>query len=453
MTRAVSDNQMIEVAASSEPSRAKPARILCVDDEPNILSSLRRLFRPQGYQVFTAESGAEGLKLLETEQVDVVISDMRMPEMDGARFLEQVRARWPDTLRMLLTGYADIQSILDAINRGEIYRYVTKPWDDNDILLIVRHALERKTLEVEKQRLEALTQEQNEELKLLNASLEAKVEQRTAELKQAHDSLVTANEKLKASFLTSIKVFSGMIEMRGKNLAGHSRRVANLARRIAVKMKLDAQEVQEIFVAGLLHNIGKIAFSDELLALPVTLMKAEDLKLYRKHPLLGEQLLTALDDLRGAATILRSQMERFDGEGFPDHLSGLAIPTGARILALASDYDDLQIGALAQRRLRPDEAIKLIMQNSGKRYDPQVVKAFIEIINGGVEETLKEIELTARELQSGMVLSRDLFTNDGLLLLPADHVLDHRLIQQIMTYDVGDDTRLKIYVRVERKES
>jgi response regulator RpfG family c-di-GMP phosphodiesterase len=152
---------MIEVAASSEPSRAKPARILCVDDEPNILSSLRRLFRPQGYQVFTAESGAEGLKLLEAEQVDVVISDMRMPEMDGARFLEQVRARWPDTLRMLLTGYADIQSILDAINRGEIYRYITKPWDDNDILLIVRHALERKALEVEKQRLEALTQEQN----------------------------------------------------------------------------------------------------------------------------------------------------------------------------------------------------------------------------------------------------------------------------------------------------
>jgi response regulator RpfG family c-di-GMP phosphodiesterase len=444
---------MIEAAASSDTLQAKPARILCVDDEPNILSALRRLFRPQGYQVLTAESGAEGLKLLESEQVDVVISDMRMPEMDGARFLEQVRARWPDTVRMLLTGYADIQSILDAINRGEIYRYVTKPWDDNDILLIVRHALERKALEEEKRRLEALTQEQNEELKLLNASLEAKVEQRTAELKKAHDSLVAANEKLKASFLTSIKVFSGMIEMRGKNLAGHSRRVANLARKIAVKMKLEAQEVQEIFVAGLLHNIGKIAFPDEMLALPVSLMKGENLALYRKHPLLGEQLLTALDDLRGAATILRSQMERFDGEGFPDHLAGLAIPIGARILALASDYDDLQIGALAQRQLRPDEAIRLIMQNSGKRYDPQVVKAFIEIINGGVEEALKEIQLSARELQSGMVLSRDLYTNDGLLLLPADHVLDHRLIQQIMTYDVGDDTRLKIYIRVERKGS
>src|ERR1039457_901732 len=109
------------------------ARILCVDDEPNILSSLRRLFRANGYQVLLAEGGAAGLKVLEAESVDLVISDMRMPEMDGARFLEHVRSRWPDSIRLLLTGYADIQSILDAINRGEIYRYITKPWDDNDI--------------------------------------------------------------------------------------------------------------------------------------------------------------------------------------------------------------------------------------------------------------------------------------------------------------------------------
>ena len=118
--------------------------ILCVDDEPNILSSLRRLFRGKGYQVLTAESGAQGLQLLEQQPVDLVISDMRRPEMDGARFLAQVRERWPNTVRLLLTGYSDVQSIQDAINCGEIYRYITKPWDDNDILLIVRHALERR---------------------------------------------------------------------------------------------------------------------------------------------------------------------------------------------------------------------------------------------------------------------------------------------------------------------
>lgn len=441
----------MQTALMSDEALKVAPRILCVDDEPNILASLRRLFRSQGYQVLTAESGMEGLQKLENESVDIVISDMRMPEMDGARFLECVRERWPDTLRLLLTGYADIQSILAAINRGEIYRYITKPWDDNDILLIVRHALERKALEEEKQRLEALTQIQNEELKELNASLEATVQKRTAELRQAHDKLLVTNEKLKASFLTSIKVFSGMTEMRSKNLAGHSRRVANLARRIAVKMKLEPHEVQDIFVAGLLHDIGKIGFSDDMLAMPVSMMKGEILGLYRKYPQLGEQLLTALEDLRGAAKILRSQMERFDGEGFPDHLSGLAIPIGARILALASDFDNLQIGTLAQRRLRPDEAVALILQNSGKRYDPQVVKVFAEIVHGGLDEGAKEIQMTAGELQPGMVLSRDLFTNDGLLLLPADHVLDHRLIQQIREYDVADEGRLKMYVRTDRR--
>jgi response regulator RpfG family c-di-GMP phosphodiesterase len=432
---------------------AAQARILCVDDEPNILSSLRRLFRGNGYQVLTAEGGAAGLQVLESDPVDLVISDMRMPEMDGARFLEHVRARWPDTVRLLLTGYSDVSLIVDAINRGEIYRYITKPWDDNDILLVVRHALERKALERDKQRLEALTLAQNEELKMLNAGLEEKVQARTVELKSAHDALVEVHEKLKTSFLNSIKVFSGMTEMRGGGLTGHSRRVADLARRIAIRMRLDAAEVQEIFVAGLLHNIGKIGFSDELLEMPVSLMKGENLALYRKYPVRGEQLLMPLDDLRGAARILRSQMERFDGDGFPDHLSGLAIPLGARILALANDYDNLRIGALAQRCLRPDEAIVLILQNSGKRYDPQVVKAFSEVINGGQGDGVRERMLITGELRPGMVLSRELFTHDGLLLLPAEHVLDERLITQIMSYDVAGEARLKVYVRVDRGDA
>ncbi len=168
---------------SDTPATAQGPAILCVDDEPNILSALRRLFRGQGYRVHTAESAKAGLELLEREQVDLVISDMRMPEMNGADFLEIVRARWPATLRLLLTGYADVQSILGAINRGEIYRYITKPWDDGDIVLVVRHALERVALEKDKARLEALTQAQNESLRELNATLEQKVEQRTAELR------------------------------------------------------------------------------------------------------------------------------------------------------------------------------------------------------------------------------------------------------------------------------
>jgi response regulator RpfG family c-di-GMP phosphodiesterase len=433
------------VASSAEV--AKQPQILLVDDEQNILSSLRRLFRAHGYQVITAESGKDGLDVLESRPIDLVISDMRMPEMDGAQFLERVRAKWPDTIRLLLTGYADITSILAAINRGEIYRYITKPWDDNDIMLVVRHALERRALEEEKRRLELLTKQQNEELKALNASLEAKVQERTAELRTAHDKVMQANAKLKSSFLTSIKVFSSVIEMRGGKLVGHSRRVADLSRKIAVKMGLDAKEVQQVFVAGLLHEIGKVAFSDDLLSIPVSLMKGEQLGQYCKHPVRAEELLMPLDDLRDAAKILRSQLERFDGEGFPDRISGFNIPLGSRILALASDFDNLQTGVLVQRKLRPDEAVSMIIRGRGSRYDPQVVDAFQDVISGKNTDAPLDFEASTRELRPGMVLSRDLITSDGFLLLSADNRLDEKMIKQITDFETSNGAKLVTHIR------
>ncbi|MBV8124125.1 MAG: response regulator, partial [Paucibacter sp.] len=126
----------------SEPSSSVPS-ILFVDDEPSILSALKRLFRPEGYSIFTAESGMAGLETMRTHSVDVVISDMRMPEMDGAAFLEKVRNEFPNTVRILLTGYADINSTVSAINKGEIHKYISKPIDDQTMLLAVREAAYR----------------------------------------------------------------------------------------------------------------------------------------------------------------------------------------------------------------------------------------------------------------------------------------------------------------------
>ncbi|WP_426342278.1 HD domain-containing phosphohydrolase [Pseudoduganella sp. S-14] len=409
--------------------------ILCVDDEPNILSSLRRLFRGKGYEVLTAISGAQGLELLAQQPVDLVISDMRMPEMDGARFLAQVRERWPNTVRLLLTGYSDVQSIQDAINCGEIYRYITKPWDDNDILLIVRHALERHQLELEKQRLEALTLKQNEELKSLNAGLEQKVEERT--------------RQLKANFLTTIKILSSIAEARSTGQTGQTRQVADLARKMATQLKLDMNEVQDIFIAALLHDLGRIGFSDEMLRTPMTMLQGADLALFRKHPVSGAQLLMPLTDMAGVAAIVRHQMERFDGQGYPDRLAGFAIPIGSRILTLAIDYYNLQQGALVQRHLKPEEAKSLVMDGSGKRYDPQVVQAFRQVVDGGVRGVAEstDVELLSGELVPGMVLSRDVVSRDGLMLLASDHVLNERMIQQLQDFEKKSGHRLPIWVQ------
>lgn len=425
-------------------------RILCVDDEPNILSSLRRLFRSKGYDVIIANSGQEGLATLETEKVDLVISDMRMPIMDGAAFLEKVRARWPDLIRILLTGYADMQSTIDAINRGEIYRYITKPWDDNDIALVVKEALERKDLEREKNRLEDLTTRQNEELKELNANLENKVLQRTKELRSAHDQVIGANEKLRNSFLTSIKVFSSVIEMRGGKLSGHSRLVADLGRKIAHKMSLNARESQDIFIASLLADIGKIGFTDELINTPISQLTPEQLRDFYKHAVRAEQLLMPLDDLHNAAKIIRSQHERYDGHGLPDGLKGDAIPLGSRILCVANDYQQLQNGMFSNKRMFPDDAKAFIHKAAGSRYDPLVIDAFKRVFDGSDDDG-GVLLVAMKDAEPGMMLAADLLSKDGMLLLPADYVLEANVIEKLRLYDIARKENLTLRISQKRK--
>ncbi|NQD94089.1 response regulator, partial [Pseudomonas sp. CrR25] len=158
------------------------ATLLLVDDEENILKSLRRLLRNEPYQILTASGGEQALQLLDQQPVDLVISDARMPGMDGASLLTAVQQRWPDCLRILLTGHADIGTTIKAINQGQIYRYISKPWDDDELRLIIRQALAFQNSERERERLERLTREQNQRLQELNASLEQRVRDRTAEL-------------------------------------------------------------------------------------------------------------------------------------------------------------------------------------------------------------------------------------------------------------------------------
>lgn len=430
-------------ANDAEQVAEAPCTLLFVDDEPNILSSLRRLFRPLGYRVLTAESGEEGLSILAEERVDLVISDMRMPAMNGAQFLEQVRMRSPDTVRILLTGYADVGAIVEAINKGQIYRYVAKPWEDNDIVIGVRHALERQQLEREKGRLEALTRQQNEELKELNATLEDKVRVRTEELRQAMG-------ELKKSFITSIRVFSNLIEMRESSFAGHSKRVAELGRTVAQKMGLSEGEVQDIFLAGLLHDIGKIGLSDKLLTRPSLTLGGQDRIDFAKHAVNGEASLMALEQLHEAAKLIRSHHERFDGLGYPDGLKGLEIPLGARILAVVNDYDAAQIGTLSDKRLGATEALSMLIANRERRYDPTVVDALAEAV-AGPKTTVKrkaEVQTISNELKPGMILARDLYNAETMLLLPKNTVLDQRYIDKVREFERANDRPLTIFIQI-----
>lgn len=419
---------------------SSPATLLFIDDEANILAALKRLFRPLGYNILSAESGAEALALMEKEPVDLVISDMRMPHMTGAELLEQIRTKWPEVVRILLTGYSDLESTVAAINRGEIYRYISKPWDDNDIVLVVREALERKRLLEEKRRLEALTLRQNDELKELNSSLEEKVRQRTAQL---HAAL----EHLQKDYFATIQVFANLMELRKGAMAGHSRRVAELCRGIARQMGLQEDYIQTIETAALLHNIGKIGLPDRLLEQPYFDLPYADRAEFDKHPLRSAAALMALDPLVQAAELIRHHREHYDGMGNRSGLRGEGIPLGARILLVASDYDALQEGLLGHERMAPDQALEAIDKGSGLRYDPSVVDAFRRVVgsSGIAGHVESEFRLTSNQLHEGMLLTHDVITKDGMLLLLKDTVLNAGHIREIKEFEASAGEPLAIF--------
>lgn len=302
-----------------------------------------------------------------------------------------------------------------------------------------------------KQPLETVAERHDGELAAPGTGLEQQVAARTAELAVANDALAQANAHLKAGYITTLKVFSSLIEIRRSDLAGHARRVADLALRMAIKLGLDEKQAQDVFMAGLLHDIGKLGFSDELLATPVALMSSKQTAEYRQHVVRAGQLLMPLVDLHAAAACVGAQLERFDGTGFPERLFEQAIPMGARILAVAGDYDNLQLGVLAQRRLNDQEARVAIQRGSATRYDPLVVDALMEILGTAVTKepepvSTREAPVSARALLPGMVLERDLIAPSGLLVLSAGHELDAHMIEKLVDFQRSNNVELRAYV-------
>ena len=158
-----------------------------------------------------------------------------------------------------------------------------------------------------------------------------------------------------------------------------------------------------------------------------------------------------LVELQGVAKIIRSHHERFDGEGFPDGLSGNAIPLGAQILAVANDYDGFQIGTLTERRYSAEETKTLLQRGSGKRYDPKVIDVFLDVIGKPREEPGRFRELPAAELMPGMVSGKDILSRDGTLLLAADYVLDALIVRQIKTYAIREGIHLMVSIRTDKR--
>lgn len=397
--------------------------LLLVDDEPNVLKSLRRLFYSDGYQIVTAENGAAGLAVLEQKPIDVIISDMRMPQMDGAEFLAEAAKRWPDTARILLTGFADLDSAISAVNQGRIFSYCSKPWDDDDLKLRVKLALEQKRLREERDRLFDIIRQQNQ-------TLEEKVEKRTQQLRQSLLRIDHAHNDLKKQYLDSIKAFAKIIEMRPGIKSGHSKYIAECARDLAPKLGVEVHDIKDIVYGGLLSQIGKISLPDSLLTLPHHEMTSQQKRRYLNHAVEGGDLLTGIEPLHIAASFVRHQYERFDGKGHPIGLAGADIPLGARILAVVRDYLAYLDGEITGTAMTPAQVKHVLFSHRHSDYDPYVVDAFLEWLAETEHKGERPvIEISWTQLQAGMEVA-EVICNDMLYL--RDQIVTDKQVEDIL---------------------
>jgi len=353
---------------------APPARrtLLCVDDELSVLSALKRTLRSPDLTVITATSGAQALEIMAELPIDLVISDMRMPGMDGAQLLERICRDWPDTVRILLTGYSDPTATIRAVNNGQIFRYLQKPWDERELAESVSEGLALQTRQKNEARLLSMGATQAAQLRQLNDELQQLQERHAAD---RHESDAARQRR----YLQSVKVLTNLLEVRCTGLFEHGRRVAALARDLARAMALPSDSVLDIFVAGLLHDIGLIGLSDEALSRLDGNGASEDDAVYREHSLLSARALAAMEDMLPVATLIEAHHERFDGKGFPTGTTGSAIPVGARILALADAVDDLAHGRSGIGRCGADELADELSAASGTRFDPAMVDAWVRL--------------------------------------------------------------------------
>jgi len=423
--------------------------LLFVDDEEGILNSLRRLFRKEGYTIHTCIDPLKALEMLEGQPVDLIISDHNMSQMKGTEFLEKASAIQPDTIRILLTGFGDINIVMDAINNGKVYKFILKPWNDQDLRITVRQALKQYVLIAENRRLGKLTQEQNAVLKDLNASLEAKVQQRTEEIARKNEKLEDMNKRLEENFMNSIRVFAALMEMRNSYVGNHSRKVAEAAKFIAGKMCNGEEEARDVEIAALLHDIGKIGVPDRALRKENRRLSAEERELNRRHPLLGHAAVNSFQGLQRAALFIRHHHEKYNGTGYPDRLRGEDIPLGARIIAVPDRYDVLVNSEKHRGSSRPSEAVADLRRRAGSDFDPSVVQCFLEGLKsgqGGINND-REMEISVHELRADMVVVREVRTVSGLLLMPRGTRVPGSHIEKIEKFQQFDPVIDGVYIR------
>ena len=411
-------------AAQSPTATPAPASVLIVDDEEMLLLAYEEMIRREGYRVVAAPSAVEALKFLEEEQFALVLTDQNMPNLNGLGFLAQVKAIQPDATRVLMTGMPELATVIEAINKGELYRFVVKPCMREDLLATVKNAVQRYELIGQNALLQQTTQAMNRELEGLNRSL-AKQVAREAE---QNSQLAGLNDALEQNLNRSVELCLKTMETFYPSLGVQAKRVYELCRAMGEGMQLPPNQRQILEISAWLHDVGLVGVPRRLIHLwqntPEALNPAE-LALVQQHPVMGQELASFVHHLSEVGVVIRSHHECFDGTGYPDQRAGEHIPWLARLLAVAVSY--------AENDEEGRDALAIIQRGSGKAFDPEAVRVFTR--HRPHSMTRKEREILMSELRSGMVLAKGIHTSNGLLLIPEGQILNEPYIAKLRNHN------------------
>jgi putative two-component system response regulator len=309
-------------------------KALFLDDDENILNLMKRLFKRDNLIVLTSSSGEDALGLLKSNEVSVVVSDNLMPGMKGVEFLQLAKRCSPDTVRIMLTGYADTAAAINAINEGEVYKFFTKPFRSDELRGVILQSIDRHRI--------------------------------VRSLRKADES--------------SLYALAQTIELKDPYTKGHCERVAHYALSISQKFGLEKKFMENIKQGSWLHDCGKIGVPEAILNYPGPLTE-DQMNVIRKHPVWGAEVARLAKMPETIVNVILYHHERYDGQGYPNGLKGETIPLEARIVNVADIYDALTSERSYRKRLTKGEAMDIMMGNRGTCSDPMILDVFLKLID------------------------------------------------------------------------
>lgn len=412
--------------------------VLIVDDEINILKTVKRLFRCADYHLLFAENAAKAISLLEKNNVDLVLSDMQMPAMSGAKLMQHIAQHHPDIYRIIFTGFSDFESTIDAINHGRVHRFIQKPWNNEELKQAVDEGIKQISLKRENQRLTNLVSKQNSMLTELTQNLEEKVSLRTKQVQ-------LALKRIELNNSSTHKMLFNFISINPTLDGGLALSISYSARQMAVALHLPESEVNDIALAGLLCEIGMLGIDPSLREKPINSLN------YNEHQeLLGQihiarSILGPATHLQSVIELIANQYEHYDGSGFPAKYTGEVIPLGARIISITRDYWRYSSARILPNNL-DEVATKVEMKKyRGTIYDPNLFDLFMseKMI---ISKQMIEHQITTDALKPGMVLKHNIVNEKHILVLPEGHEFTDDTIAKLIKFEKGIEQRLSIAV-------